>query len=494
MVARRQQVAQSEHTRRQNGGQRVHRKIASMNVDRLCCALRSKYIVLFDVYPTRTDTNYILEVYKRSVSCQKQNFQKENVPGHLPTKNVSTMAKPFSPETEGAPGELECFVEILKASNEKSSIEPPYIDAYVATVDPPQQCGAVVKRLSAELPLRGAALALPVPDGKSEATSCAFDLSHLKRVKRIQSLVDSNLGEDRNGSNNQGSEDDGGMKPSTSTASLSTKKRPRCQMQLQVLLGPVAYVEQVLVQSTTNENQSREALSIAVQQRYDLIHLRIVPIPSRAPETQLEWKEFQQVWPTAYYPNKTSEHRAKALNLEEHEITSMQQGMKEALLDATKWTRFMSKPVGTIVVDPQSGNVVARSHEEYVLQGLSELQQSNPLQTSVILAIQAISRMERQVALQQGMDTPSFQGGQYLCTGFDVYTTLEPPVFEAMALVHARIRRLIFGCSDRSNETLGGLCHYNMHSLPGTNHKYRAFSCTENSDLWTSCQSLYNNT
>ena len=44
-----------------------------------------------------------------------------------------------------------------------------------------------------------------------------------------------------------------------------------------------------------------------------------------------------------------------------------------------------------------------------------------------------------------------------------------------MALVHSRVRRVVFGVQDREMGGLGGTTTEGIHSLPGTNHHYRAF-------------------
>ena len=50
-----------------------------------------------------------------------------------------------------------------------------------------------------------------------------------------------------------------------------------------------------------------------------------------------------------------------------------------------------------------------------------------------------------------------------------------------MALVHSRVRRVIFGIADRGMGGLGGAAepadsqNTGIHILPGTNHHYRAF-------------------
>ncbi len=71
---------------------------------------------------------------------------------------------------------------------------------------------------------------------------------------------------------------------------------------------------------------------------------------------------------------------------------------------------------------------------------------------------------------------------KYLCTGYDIYITKEPGIFEAMALVHARIRRVIFCESNEEGGLGGGGADTSINSLPSTNHRYRAFQCRENED------------
>jgi tRNA(Arg) A34 adenosine deaminase TadA len=158
-------------------------------------------------------------------------------------------------------------------------------------------------------------------------------------------------------------------------------------------------------------------------------------------------------------------------------------GIKAAISDAQSQPSGFAR-TGTVIVRSETGTVVAKTHFERQLQGNNH---QNPLQSSIILAIQGISRLERGAARRDGMDSSSFQAGQYLCTGYDVYTTSEPTPFEAMALVHARIRRLTFGCV--ADSKLGGLTELSIHCLPGTNHKYRVFCCEQHSELIMNHQS-----
>lgn len=87
---------------------------------------------------------------------------------------------------------------------------------------------------------------------------------------------------------------------------------------------------------------------------------------------------------------------------------------------------------------------------------------------------------------------------------YDVYLTKEPNAYEAMALVHSRVRRVIFGTIDKNMGGLGGVANSmdglkgGIHCLPGTNHHYRAFRLDmdtsnvdcEDGDVATSMKSL----
>ena len=61
----------------------------------------------------------------------------------------------------------------------------------------------------------------------------------------------------------------------------------------------------------------------------------------------------------------------------------------------------------------------------------------------------------------------------YRLTDTTLYVTLEPCVMCAAALVHARVRRLVFGCWDPRAGGAGSLD--NVFSLPGLNHRVDVF-------------------
>jgi tRNA(adenine34) deaminase len=63
--------------------------------------------------------------------------------------------------------------------------------------------------------------------------------------------------------------------------------------------------------------------------------------------------------------------------------------------------------------------------------------------------------------------------GTYRLTDTTLYVTLEPCVMCAAAIVHARVRRLVFGAWDPRGGGAGSLT--NVFTLPGSNHRVDVF-------------------
>jgi tRNA(adenine34) deaminase len=63
--------------------------------------------------------------------------------------------------------------------------------------------------------------------------------------------------------------------------------------------------------------------------------------------------------------------------------------------------------------------------------------------------------------------------GSYRLTDCDLYVTLEPCVMCAAAIVHARVRRLVFGAWDPRAGAAGSMT--DIFKLPGLNHRVDVF-------------------
>ena len=75
-----------------------------------------------------------------------------------------------------------------------------------------------------------------------------------------------------------------------------------------------------------------------------------------------------------------------------------------------------------------------------------------------------------------GEKLTALHGRPYLCTGYDAYCVREPCVMCAMALVHSRVRRVVYGVPNAKAGALGGGPAAPLHGQRTLNHHYDVFS------------------
>jgi hypothetical protein len=78
----------------------------------------------------------------------------------------------------------------------------------------------------------------------------------------------------------------------------------------------------------------------------------------------------------------------------------------------------------------------------------------------------------------QPLPTPVYRAavaGGYVCTGHDAFLSHEPDPREAMALLHARVARVVFLAPDPHHGALGGAGPMRLHELRSLNHHYLAY-------------------
>ena len=118
--------------------------------------------------------------------------------------------------------------------------------------------------------------------------------------------------------------------------------------------------------------------------------------------------------------------------------------MREALRLANKAAKAGEVPVGAVVV--HAGKIIARSHNQV------ELLKDATAHAEMLALTQAEAAV-----------------GEWRLTDCDLYVTKEPCPMCAGALVHTRVRRVIFGCADPSAGAAGSLI--NLLQMPGLNHR-----------------------
>ncbi|HEY2707698.1 MAG TPA: tRNA adenosine(34) deaminase TadA [Caulobacteraceae bacterium] len=104
-----------------------------------------------------------------------------------------------------------------------------------------------------------------------------------------------------------------------------------------------------------------------------------------------------------------------------HDQTTMRIALAEAQAAAARG----EAPIGAVVVDPATGEVIARA-------GNGPIGRHDPTAHAEILALRAAGE----------------RLGNYRLTGLELFVTLEPCAMCAGAISHARIGRLVFGATD----------------------------------------------
>src|SRR5437867_10668267 len=118
--------------------------------------------------------------------------------------------------------------------------------------------------------------------------------------------------------------------------------------------------------------------------------------------------------------------------------------MREALRQAQKAYEADEVPVGAVVV--RAGNIIGRAYNQV------ELLKDATAHAEMLAVTQAEAAV-----------------GDWRLTDCDLYVTKEPCAMCAGALVHTRVRRVIFGCADPVAGAAGSVI--NLLQMSGFNHR-----------------------
>lgn len=126
--------------------------------------------------------------------------------------------------------------------------------------------------------------------------------------------------------------------------------------------------------------------------------------------------------------------------------------MRIALAEAQGAATRGETPVGAVVIDPATGEVIARAAN-------APISTHDPTAHAEIIALRAAAALR----------------GNYRLTGLTMFVTLEPCAMCAGAISHARIGRLVFGATDaKGGAVISGprlfdqpTCHWRPEVLGG---------------------------
>lgn len=210
----------------------------------------------------------------------------------------------------------------------------------------------------------------------------------------------------------------------------------------------------------------------------------LVRVPSRAPLTRPQFETASRYWPTSFHEDKQVTLSLKGQLFTSRQKAKIQEYMTTAVEAARSGREEGTDPVGAVIVDPKSGQIIAVGHD---------LTRDHPLHHAVMVCIDLVAwaqgggvyRYEKHPACRYtALDLKLFTGQReaacaseeraqpYICTGYELYVTREPCVMCAMALVHSRISRVFYGVASPDG-ALG--TKYKIHCQKELNHHFDVY-------------------
>lgn len=179
-------------------------------------------------------------------------------------------------------------------------------------------------------------------------------------------------------------------------------------------------------------------------------------VPRRMPLSRREYEEWRQkgVWPTAF-------HEDKSRMREETEELDLVKALGVRVIP----TLLATPTSKCIIVDPQ------RCEAKDWVEGQQD--ERNVLMEPVMSTVAQIATKHCQSEQAGSAKRKSTSSTPYLCTGLFAFCSDEPSVMSAMALVHSRIRSVVFL---RADPLRGGvLSRLRLQDIRETNHHFSVF-------------------
>ncbi|KAJ1483364.1 cytidine deaminase-like protein [Baffinella frigidus] len=246
-------------------------------------------------------------------------------------------------------------------------------------------------------------------------------------------------------------------------------------------------------------------------------------VPGMPPNTMEQFYAWSKLWPLNFRPPVGGMKAVAGFTPDE--MTGMKGHMHAAIVLANRGEEAGGGRAGAVVVDPATGTIITEAYDQSASapycappshdgdSGLPEAGR-HPLRHAAMCAIQQVAALHRErdgitigpssdatqradgnassnrkpaetLVIDLDQNEPGGgalvgegggaegRDGQYLCTGYDVYLTCEPCPMCAMALVHARVRRVIFAVSNPAAGALGS--RWAVHLQASLNHHYEVY-------------------
>lgn len=229
---------------------------------------------------------------------------------------------------------------------------------------------------------------------------------------------------------------------------LKRVRRNRVSKAIEILVGPA---------------DDSTVVRVAAEPPVGGFEISRVDVPQDEPLCVEEMKMFGEYWPVVFKPSA----KTASVEVSEEEATSMLEFLRQA--ETLARDSESAHASGAILVHPESKTVVAEAVDA------SDRDSQYPSQVLRHAVMECIAAA---AVPQTGENTSAHSVSAclelYLCTGLDLYVSREPCVMCAMALVHSRVRRVVYG-QPIGEESVGGISNARIHVEPRLNHRYDAW-------------------
>lgn len=219
--------------------------------------------------------------------------------------------------------------------------------------------------------------------------------------------------------------------------------------------------------------------------------LSLARVPLQGPVTksvQLSWT--QKYWPTGLKPPDKMLRKEDKMVTEDAIRTKKNMGIVLTMAKANEKLNGGGLNA-CIIINPETNTIIGSG---------VDMSRRHPLHHAIMVALQEVADWEVSTwyaaegdnkderishinslglgfaALDTGTKENYDKHPPYLSTGYDCYVLHEPCAMCSMALVHSRLRRVVYCISDKSNGMLGG-AGVRLHSIKSLNHHFVVHQC-----------------
>ena len=228
----------------------------------------------------------------------------------------------------------------------------------------------------------------------------------------------------------------------------------------------------------------------------------LVQVATVSPRTRSQFDFSKDFWPVSFHEDKDITALVNCSLFSNKQMQTIEQHMQLAIHVAKTGKKLDAQNMsGVVVVDPKSDTVIACAFNLVNLGNSLASGFDHPLQHAVMVAIDLVARAQGGGAYDFGVfltnslqpdgnlyynstfyktkkcevietDSDNVSKNYYICTGLDLYSTIEPCPMCSMALLHSRINRVFYGTS----RIAGGVgSAYKIHARKEFNHRFQVF-------------------